>query len=79
VRAYANRPEVRARFLGTNAVGLRGLLRRWLNGFRYLDFFRDLVVAAEARQIDHLLARLTTVDPARLAQTPASTATSEES
>lgn len=51
IRAYAARPEARSRFLGTPGAGLASLARRWRYERQYLETFRRLVEAAEARQI----------------------------
>jgi len=76
LRAYADRPEVKARFLGEPAPGLRDQVRRWRKGRRYLEAFRQLVAAAEARHVSELLAQLSSVDPTVISRlrnlTPAS-------
>ncbi len=66
IRSYAVRPEVRARFLGMSASGLRSRVSRWRNGRRYLETFRGLVAAAESRQVNQLLAQFTPLDPSVL-------------
>lgn len=64
LRAYAARPEVRSRLLGEPVPGLRGRLRHLQNGRRHVEIFRTLVAAAEARHVTHLLASVSTGDPA---------------
>jgi FkbM family methyltransferase len=63
LRDYAARPEVRSRLLGEPTRGLRGRLRHWRDGRRHVETFRALVVAAESRQITHLIASLSSGDP----------------
>jgi hypothetical protein len=64
IRAYAARPEVRSRLLGKTPPGLRGRLRHWRDGRRHVETFRALTAAAEARQVSHFLASLSTAGPA---------------
>jgi FkbM family methyltransferase len=64
LRAYAVRPEVKARLLGRSAPGLRGRLRGWRDARHHAETFRALVVAAEGRQVTHMLTVLSTAGPA---------------
>ncbi|MEP7018617.1 MAG: FkbM family methyltransferase [Actinomycetota bacterium] len=63
LRDYAARPEVRSRLLGEPISGMRGQLRQRRDRRRHLETFRALVVAAESRQITHLIASLSGGDP----------------
>jgi FkbM family methyltransferase len=64
IRAYAARPEVKSRLLGKTPPGLRGRVRHWRDGRHHLETFRALTAAAEARQVSHFLASLSTGGPA---------------
>jgi FkbM family methyltransferase len=68
LRSIAERPEVRARFIGAQPPGLLDKLRRWRDGRRYIETIRDLVIAAEDRHINHLFADVTAVVPERLSR-----------
>jgi len=58
LRTYAARPETTARLFGQRAGGVRGRVRAVLDRRRRLDVFRDLVGAAESRQLALLLQEL---------------------
>jgi FkbM family methyltransferase len=58
LRAFAARPEARARLLGEPSPGLRGRVRHWQNVRRHVDTFRTLVDAAEGRHVSQMLASL---------------------
>jgi FkbM family methyltransferase len=63
LRDYAARSEVRSRLLGEPISGVRGRLRQRRDRRRHIETFRALVVAAESRQITHLIASLSGGDP----------------
>jgi FkbM family methyltransferase len=60
LRLYSSRPEVLERFLGRPVPGLRGRVRRWLDLRQVVETVRDLVTAAESRQIVQIVATLST-------------------
>lgn len=84
LRAYAARPEVRERLVGRQVpglrarFGLRGRLRRWLDGRRIVEMMRDLVTAAESRQVARILANLSTPGDVQRGVAPTHTRTSWE-
>ena len=84
LRAYAARPEVRERLVGRQVpglrarFGLRGRLRHWLDGRRIVEMMRDLVTAAESRQVARILANLSTPGDVQRGVAPTHTRTSWE-
>lgn len=62
LRDFATRPETRARLLGSHA-GLRSRVRRLRDRRHLVPVFRDLVTAAEDRQLTLLLAQLAAPEP----------------
>ena len=60
LRAYAARPELRIRLLGRPPRGMRARLRRARDERHYLERVRQLVVVAESRLVERLLANLST-------------------
>lgn len=74
LRAYAARPETDRRLFGTGGGGVRGRVRSLRDRRRRLEIFRELVAAAESRQLTLLLVELSQAetDSASIPATPSS-------